>query len=222
MCKRCHGLWVHSVGGGASASWEEETKNSTWTLPCPRDLGCSYWKVRVLSCTPSHCKDNWIACCLLDNAQASCGRIRSDRRSGVYFWQAMVWEWWDILLPSSLVDITWRNCRRTKTLACSPRAFPFQYGGWEWGGGPSSSFPTTPSTKSHALLLWIVCFYCAFHWEFVLDLGGVLALFLFFSFAQIHWTFLPSAEPKIAFFFFFFTDGYNTPTLLCYVSRGVQ
>jgi hypothetical protein len=53
-------------------------------------------------------------------------------------------------------------------------------------------------------------------------LGGVLALFLFFSFAQIHWTFLPSAEPKIAFFFFFFTDGYNTPTLLCYVSRGVQ
>lgn len=33
-----------------------------------------------------------------------------------------------------------------------------------------------------------------------LDLGGVLALFLFFSFAQIHWTFLPSAEPKIAIF----------------------
>lgn len=85
VCERCHGLWVHSVGGGASASWEEETKNSTWTLPCSRDLGCSYWEVRVLSCTPSHCKDNWIASCLPDNAQASCGRIRSDARSGFFF-----------------------------------------------------------------------------------------------------------------------------------------
>lgn len=143
--------------------------------------------MRVLSCTPSHCKDNWIASCLLDNAQASCGRIRSDATSaffsgrlwcendGTYYFQA---RWWTLPEETAEGRKPWharRELFRSNAVdenevvvlllllflqLHQPNLMLYSYGLFA---------STVPSIEN-----------------LFLDVGGVVALFLFFSFAQIH------------------------------------
>jgi hypothetical protein len=124
--------------------------------------------------------------CLLDNAQASCGRIRSDARSaffsgrlwcendGTYYFQA---RWWTLPEETAEGRKPWharRELFRSNAVdenevvvllllflqLHQPNLMLYSYGLFA---------STVPSIEN-----------------LFLDVGGVLALFLFFSFAQIH------------------------------------
>ncbi len=141
--------------------------------------------MRVLSCTPSHCKDNWIASCLLDNAQASCGWIRSDARSvffpgrlwcendGTYYFQA---RWWTLPEETAEGRKPWharRELFRSNTVDENEVVVLLLL-------FLQLLNQISCSTLMDCLLLLCLAL------NLFLDLGGVLALFLFFSFAQIH------------------------------------